>query len=63
MEKRPPTGIWGGLWSLPELAMDESVDEVIKENWQLLVCSGPLKAFLQTDDCQLITFLKTSGLS
>ena len=37
MEKRPPTGIWGGLWSLPELAMDESVDEVIKENWQLLV--------------------------
>jgi len=37
MEKRPPTGIWGGLWSLPELAMDESVDKVIKENWQLSV--------------------------
>jgi len=37
MEKRPPTGVWGGLWSLPELAMDESVDKVIKENWQLSV--------------------------
>jgi A/G-specific adenine glycosylase len=37
MEKRPPTGIWGGLWSLPELAMDESIDKVIKENWQLSV--------------------------
>lgn len=25
LERRPPTGIWGGLWSLPEL---ESVDEI-----------------------------------
>jgi A/G-specific adenine glycosylase len=24
-EKRPPTGIWGGLWSLPECALDEDV--------------------------------------
>jgi len=37
MEKRPPTGIWGGLWSLPELAMDESVSDVVKQNWQLMV--------------------------
>ena len=22
LEQRPPTGIWGGLWSFPELAMD-----------------------------------------
>jgi A/G-specific adenine glycosylase len=22
LEKRPPAGIWGGLWSLPELAAD-----------------------------------------
>ena len=22
LEKRPPVGIWGGLWSLPEVAMD-----------------------------------------
>ncbi|MGR0278210.1 A/G-specific adenine glycosylase [Marinomonas dokdonensis] len=25
LEKRPQTGIWGGLWSLPELAEDESI--------------------------------------
>jgi A/G-specific adenine glycosylase len=37
MEKRPPAGIWGGLWSLPELAIDQSVDEVVKQNWQLTV--------------------------
>ena len=37
MEKRPPTGIWGGLWSLPELAMEQSVDKTIKHNWQLTV--------------------------
>ena len=28
LEKRPPTGIWGGLWSFPEL---ESLDEV--DSW------------------------------
>ena len=26
LERRPPTGIWGGLWSLPELAIEESAD-------------------------------------
>ena len=25
LEKRPPIGIWGGLWSLPELALDDDV--------------------------------------
>jgi len=25
LEKRPPTGIWGGLWSLPEADMDTDV--------------------------------------
>ena len=37
MEKRPPAGIWGGLWSLPELAMDQAVNEAVKQNWQLTV--------------------------
>ena len=23
LEKRPPIGIWGGLWSLPEIALDD----------------------------------------
>ena len=26
LEKRPPVGIWGGLWSLPELAQGASAD-------------------------------------
>ena len=26
LEKRPPTGIWGGLWSLPELENKEVAD-------------------------------------
>ena len=30
LEKRPPNGIWGGLWSLPELALNEDVG-----NWCL----------------------------
>lgn len=37
MEKRPPTGIWGGLWSLPELSMEQSVSEAVNRNWQLIV--------------------------
>lgn len=37
MEKRPPTGIWGGLWSLPELTMEQAVDEAVSKNWQLAV--------------------------
>jgi A/G-specific adenine glycosylase len=37
MEKRPPTGIWGGLWSLPELPMDQAVDVAVRKNWQLSV--------------------------
>lgn len=35
LEKRPPTGVWGGLWSLPELELKESVDEAVSQNWQL----------------------------
>lgn len=37
MEKRPPSGIWGGLWSLPELAMDQLINEAVEQNWQLTV--------------------------
>lgn len=37
MEKRPPSGIWGGLWSLPELAMEQGVEGSVQQNWQLRV--------------------------
>jgi len=34
--RRPPTGIWGGLWSLPEVAGRDEIDK-----WQLghLACT------------------------
>ena len=29
-EKRPPLGIWGGLWSLPECALDDDPRAVVR---------------------------------
>ena len=37
LEKRPPTGIWGGLWSLPEVAMDADVEAYCQQQWQFKV--------------------------
>ena len=37
MEKRPPAGIWGGLWSLPELTMEQAITVAVQKNWQLTV--------------------------
>jgi A/G-specific adenine glycosylase len=31
LEKRPPTGIWGGLWSFPECLVDDDIDCYCKE--------------------------------
>ncbi len=35
LEKRPPTGIWGGLWSLPECDPDENIGLICKKYWGL----------------------------
>ena len=35
LEKRPPTGIWGGLWSLPEMPLDEAVEDWCQQHYQL----------------------------
>jgi A/G-specific adenine glycosylase len=35
LEKRAPTGIWGGLWSLPEAAADQPVSTALKRDWGL----------------------------
>lgn len=35
LEKRPPTGIWGGLWSLPEMPLDEVVEDWCQQRYQL----------------------------
>lgn len=35
LEKRPPTGIWGGLWSLPEGSADEEPAAILSRDWGL----------------------------
>jgi A/G-specific adenine glycosylase len=37
LEKRPPTGIWGGLWSLPECESMREVEQVCKDRWGMQV--------------------------
>jgi A/G-specific adenine glycosylase len=33
LEKRPPAGIWGGLWSLPEIAADAKPAAALASEW------------------------------
>jgi A/G-specific adenine glycosylase len=33
LEKRPPVGIWGGLWSLPECPLDQDVQQWCTEKY------------------------------
>lgn len=40
LERRPPTGIWGGLWSLPECPMDVDVGAWCREQLGLQVAPG-----------------------
>ncbi len=35
LEKRPPTGIWGGLWSLPECPIDETPNAFCQTKLQI----------------------------
>jgi A/G-specific adenine glycosylase len=35
LEKRPPSGIWGGLWSLPEADVGEAPREALARDWGL----------------------------
>ncbi len=37
LEKRPPSGIWGGLWSLPEMDLEDPVDDWCQQQLQLPV--------------------------
>ncbi|HUQ27481.1 MAG TPA: A/G-specific adenine glycosylase [Usitatibacter sp.] len=46
LEKRAPSGIWGGLWSLPEAAADAVPAEVLAREWGLHAAeASPLQAF------------------
>ena len=49
LEKRPQTGIWGGLWSLPELATEEPIVMHAEQRFLTQVQSvTPLAAFRHT---------------
>ena len=37
LEKRPPTGVWGGLWSLPECPLDVDLDAWCRDHLNLEV--------------------------
>lgn len=41
LERRPPSGIWGGLWSLPEKPADEGVDAFCRRALGINVTVGP----------------------
>ncbi len=46
LEKRPPTGIWAGLWSLPECPPEEPLEALCRERYGLDVGqSDPWPAF------------------
>jgi A/G-specific adenine glycosylase len=40
IERRPPTGIWGGLWSLPEVAVEADVASIAKEKYRVTLSKG-----------------------
>jgi A/G-specific adenine glycosylase len=37
LEQRPPIGIWGGLWSLPECTLDTDIDQWCENNYGFTV--------------------------
>jgi A/G-specific adenine glycosylase len=37
LERRPPQGIWGGLWSLPQCDGDAAIEEVCRERFGVCV--------------------------
>lgn len=49
LEKRPPTGIWGGLWSLPEAAAGDDPTQAAARRFGVMVKSClPLPVFTHT---------------
>ena len=48
LERRPPTGIWGGLWSLPEAATRAEADEWLRREGGADVAWQPMAALTHT---------------
>ena len=47
LEKRPPTGIWAGLWSLPECLLEDDIEQVCRQRFQLSIRSASDKTPLR----------------
>ena len=47
LEKRPPTGIWGGLWSLPECAVDIDALEMAQKRFVIKAKKTKMLATLE----------------
>ena len=39
LEQRPQQGIWGGLWSFPEISDDENINHYCEQHWKIEVQS------------------------
>lgn len=37
LERRPPAGIWGGLWGFPECSLDEDITQYCQKHYQVNV--------------------------
>jgi A/G-specific adenine glycosylase len=49
LEKRPPTGIWGGLWSLPETERVDDIAAVVRARYGVVSkTERPLPEFVHT---------------
>ena len=49
LEKRPPSGIWGGLWSLPEAGPEDDIEQLCASRWGLSISGQqPLDGFRHT---------------
>lgn len=44
LEKRPPSGVWGGLWSLPECSVSENVKNFCKNKYHCEIVT-PIKRY------------------
>jgi A/G-specific adenine glycosylase len=48
MEKRPPSGIWGGLWCFLEVSSMEQLPELLSKHHLIMEDKQPLEAFRHT---------------
>jgi A/G-specific adenine glycosylase len=48
LQQRPPQGIWGGLWSFPELAIDTDADEYAQDHFGKVVSAEVWNSYRHT---------------